>query len=270
MTTYMYGSRKLVGTRQAPLVTASDREIEVQTALGPLLDEIAENARLRPQKSPEASAYAEGGRLFTVESLFSSSECARLIDAAEAIGFGKTSYPKSYRGNLRLITVDHSLGQAVWLRLREHVPASVDLDGDVWLACGLNECWRLAKYHPGDRFGAHCDADFVRSDGERSMYTVNIYMNTVLPEHGGATRFYDARDRHDTRPPTLAVQPEVGLGVVFRQPPGEQLLHDGEELRGGYKFLFRTDVMYRRSKDHETLRPPSNGRDVQVVEGYAR
>ena len=33
----------------------------------------------------------------------------------------------------------------------------------------------------------HCDAAFERSDEERSLYTVNIYMNSVRPSDGGAT-----------------------------------------------------------------------------------
>lgn len=247
VTTYVHGSRQRVGKRDEPQVTPQDREIEVRTAWGPLLRE-EPNVRVRPEESVEAAAYAAGATLLIVEKLFSSSECMRLIDAAEAIGFGKTNYPKQYRGNLRLITVDQSLAETVWLRLRPLVPLSIEFEGHTWHACGLNECWRLAKYLPGDRFGKHCDAWFERNERECSFYTVNVYMNTVPREHGGATRFFDSnQQRGQEDPPTLSVQPEAGLSVVFRQPPGADLLHDGEELREGTKFLFRSDVMYRRA-----------------------
>jgi len=38
----------------------------------------------------------------------------------------------------------------------------------------MNECWRLSKYHPKDRFETHVDTCFLRSYDERSMLTVNI------------------------------------------------------------------------------------------------
>ena len=44
--------------------------------------------------------------MIIVPKLFSQDECARLIASGELIGFGKTDYPKNYRGNLRLISED--------------------------------------------------------------------------------------------------------------------------------------------------------------------
>ena len=80
------------------------------------------------------------------------------------------------------------------------------------------------------------------------MFTVNVYMNDVPREHGGATRFFpdETPSRFSPGEAVLSVQPEAGLGVVFRQPPGAELLHDGELLTGGTKYLFRSDVMYQR------------------------
>merc|ERR1719263_2269256 len=64
-------------------------------------------------------------------------------------------------------------------------------------------------------------------------------MNAVPPAAGGATRFFvmgDDGERTDEE--VLRVAPEPGLAVVFRQPPGEALLHDGEQLAAGVKLLF--------------------------------
>lgn len=123
----------------------------------------------------------------------------------------------------------------------------------VWRAVGLNERFRLAKYHPGARFGAHVDASFGRND-DQSLLTVNIYTNNVDEAHGGRTRFYAASAAHRAEPGDghvdLAARPEAGTAMVFLQSPQpEAPLHDGEVLTGGVKYLVRTDVMYRRVRD---------------------
>jgi len=46
--------------------------------------------------------------------------------------------------------------------------------------------------------------------------------------------------------PDIAVVPEAGRCLLFQQPPGQCYFHDGEELGSGCKYLFRSDVMYRR------------------------
>lgn len=88
-----------------------------------------------------------------VENVFSEGELAALLEvkecwkrsfdvhaqAAEEEGYGQTHYRKEYRGNLRLITTDESLAEAVWPRIRDSVPEYIDFDGDKWQAVGLNE-----------------------------------------------------------------------------------------------------------------------------------
>jgi len=177
---------------------------------------------------------------FLLEELFTRQECEALINSAESIGFGGTSYKKEYRGNLRLITTDAKLTAAVCERMEPCVPKTVTMNREMWDFVGLNECWRLAKYYPGDRFQQHCDAVFKRSQDEMSMYTVNIYMNADFT--GGNTRFYfSGKSVAD-----YEIQPKPGLCLVFRQPPGESYLHDGAEVTNGVKYLFRTDLMYRK------------------------
>jgi hypothetical protein len=209
-------------------------EIEVKTEWASCLESLA---NWRGGRVPR---QIQNHEVWLVDNVFSTHECASLLKQAESHGFGATNYPKSYRGNLRLIATDTSLTEAVWQRLRHLVPPTLILDGDTWDSCGLNECWRLAKYYPGDRFGQHCDACFDRSDDEMSMLTVNIYMNGGF--EGGSTRFYF----EDQNKASFAVSPSPGLCLLFRQPPGKAYYHDGEELLSGVKYLFRSDVMYRR------------------------
>eukprot|EP00854_Cymbomonas_tetramitiformis_P016567 gene16567-19678_t len=222
-------------THNASFSNAVPGEIKVDTQWGGVLTtvQIPVTAGICHPDFPEA---------FQVEDLFSEAECQHLLEKAEDFGFGKTEYPPSYRGNLRLITTDASLSAAVWERLKAVVPEQLVNHSGVWEAVGLNECWRLAKYRPGDQFKAHVDASFRKSYTEMSFFTVNIYMNGDF--EGGTTRFYKDPTA-DEKDPAFVVVPARGRCCVFRQPPGAQYLHDGELLASGVKYLFRTDVMYR-------------------------
>ena len=195
---------------------------------------------------------------FVIDHLFSNEECLRLIEMSELHGYGHTDYPQEYRGNLRLITTDMGLATKVWERLKPFVPFEItNDDGTKWRAVGLNERWRLAKYFPGDRFQRHCDASFQKSPTIESMFTVNIYMNAAF--EGGNTRFYyssfkkrkDLNDEEQKKRETIQceVVPEAGRCLIFRQPPGRCLLHDGEEVKSGVKYLFRSDVMYEQMNE---------------------
>jgi hypothetical protein len=181
---------------------------------------------------------------FLISNVFSRDECKSLIGTAESVGFGRTQYPHDYRGNLRLITVDKSLSTHVWHRIRSFVPPYVRHRDNWWIATGLNDHWRLSKYLPLDRFQAHCD-DAVNIHRElRSMFTVNIYMNDDFLD--GNTRFYESRESASRGDVYASVKPCYGLALIFRQPPDATYLHDGERVRSGLKYLFRSDIFYTR------------------------
>jgi hypothetical protein len=178
--------------------------------------------------------------IFVIDHVFSTAECEALIAAAECFGFGETNYPKDYRGNLRLITYDTSLATVVWERIQHLLPRDVQEFDLMYDVIGLNECWRLAKYNPGDRFEKHVDAYFEDHKTHRkSMFTLNIYMNDSFT--GGETTF------HLEAPATTAVQvrPQTGRCLIFRQPFQKRYLHEGERVLSGVKYLFRSDVMYK-------------------------
>jgi len=184
---------------------------------------------------------------FLLYNIFSKKECQSLIEAMEKLGFGKTPYPKKYRGNLRLMLHEKKVCDTLWNRMKTFVPEEVVSDGwrdqgkENWESCGLNDKLRCSKYYPGDVFGQHCDAAFIYSDLKRSHFTVNIYLNKEF--EGGCTRFFP----HDLINP-VSVHPEPGMALIFRQPPDQNLTHDGELVRGGLKYLLRTDVMYNKTK----------------------
>lgn len=191
---------------------------------------------------------------FCLYNVFTKEESKALICAMEKEGFGKTSYPKAYRGNLRLMLHEKNFAEILWNRMKSFVPNEVSSEGrsygskkrglkkretHAWKADGLNDKFRCSKYYPGDVFGQHCDAAFVHSDTRRSHFTVNIYMNNIFK--GGCTRFFPR-----TLKDSVDVKPEPGMALIFRQPPDKALTHDGEKVEEGLKYLLRTDIMYQR------------------------
>ena len=137
--------------------------------------------------------------------------------------------------------------------------------------CGASHCCLSLWCLTGDRFLCHCDEAYVPSVTSHakgsvatmSMISVNIYMNGGF--EGGRTRFF-LRDDFESQlkgvssggggvqyhvkeggvGPDVAVVPAAGRCLLFQQPPGQCYYHDGEQLGSECKYLFRSDVMYRR------------------------
>lgn len=109
----------------------------------------------------------------------------------------------------------------------------------LWEAVGCNTRFRFSKYFVGDRFQTHADSLCCFGRDRFSLLTVNIYLNDLAPGQGGETRFFLQRGGD----PVDAVRGQAGSLVLFRQ---ESVLHDGEALNSGLKYLMRTDVVYRK------------------------
>ncbi|AUX43224.1 2OG-Fe(II) oxygenase [Sorangium cellulosum] len=179
----------------------------------------------------ERTAYAEDLRIFTVSNLLSPEECAGFIRLAEGRGFeqapigGTNVIDLEVRNNGRLLLDDPTLAADLWERLAPWTPRS-------WgqhLAVGLNERFRFYRYSEGEYFNWHGDGSFVRSSGERSLFTAMIYLNDDF--EGGTTDFWGNR----------SITPRRGMALVFEH----RRLHRGAAVTRGCKYVLRTDVMYR-------------------------
>ncbi len=171
--------------------------------------------------------------IIVIPDFLSEAECAAHIAACEERGFeaamvttltGPARDP-SLRNNDRVIFDDLELAASVWERLESHVPVMI-AGRQAW---GLNERWRMYRYHPGQRFARHNDAAFRRANGEQSKLTLLLYLNEDF--EGGETTFVEG-----------AVTPKRGTALVFPH----ELLHAGTEVRSGVKYVLRSDVMYGR------------------------
>lgn len=108
-----------------------------------------------------------------------------------------------------------------------------------WTAIGVNERLRFYRYDVGQQFDWHRDGYFERDYGERSVLTFMIYLNEEFT--GGETTIegLTSAGLSDDK-----VVPKTGLALVFAHP----LLHKGEPVTEGRKYVLRTDVMYRLSE----------------------
>mmetsp|Transcript_13626 Transcript_13626/g.33056 ORF Transcript_13626/g.33056 Transcript_13626/m.33056 type:complete len:377 (-) Transcript_13626:147-1277(-) len=225
---------------------------------------------------------------WAVHDLLTDEECVYLQRNAEASGMHELSGP--LRQCTRAELHEPELAAAMWQRMRPHVPARVHVDSScpdglglpahdealhgIWEAVGLNPHMRIVKY-AGDgqgHFGPHRDAAYEPSRHERSLLTVNGYLNALPPGVGGATRLLrndlpihkDREGRLAIRSPEEDVEAsfrpdEAGCGLIFYHG----LMHDGEPLAEGAppKWLFRTEVMYRRDP---ASAPPSSAAEDEA------
>ncbi len=173
-------------------------------------------------------------QIFTVSNVLSSEECAEYIALTEKIGYtpagltmGQDQYfmAPNVRNNDRVILDDEARAAQLWHRIAEYIPVTID----GWTALGLNERLRFYRYDPGQRFAPHGDGSFMRQVGEMSLLTFMIYLNDGF--EGGETHFLE---------PDISVVPTAGMALCFRH----ELLHEGDWVIRGRKYVLRSDVMY--------------------------
>ena len=171
--------------------------------------------------------------LFTVPHVLSSAECRSYIETCEAKGFEPalilTASGQERRGdirsNSRVIIQSGEIANEWWSRLaRAKIPV---VNGRK--PVGLNSQLRFYRYDRGEEFGLHQDGHNETADGERSFFTLMIYLNEGF--QGGTTSF-----------PSLgmSITPQTGLALLFRH----EIEHEGSPVTAGRKYAVRTDVMY--------------------------
>ncbi len=172
--------------------------------------------------------------IFTLDEALTQAECRSLIAETEAIGYQAAPITTAFgpvlntevRDNTRVRVDDEARAEWLWERVAAHIPPEID----GWEVVGLNERFRFYRYEPNQYFRWHYDGHYQRSSGERSLLTLLVYLNEDM--EGGATQF-DMLG---------SVYPEEGLALVFEH----RILHQGNVVLEGTKYVMRTDVMYRR------------------------
>ena len=183
----------------------------------------------------------------TIEGFLSPAECESLVDASEGASYeaatvdtrGGPRMLGNLRNNDRVTTDDPVRAEWLWQRLRTAFPLE---HRGAFRAVGVNERLRFYRYGPGQKFDWHRDGTFPRGDGATSRFTFMVYLNEAC--EGGETLFRDLPiygDDGRSYPSELAVRPRTGMALLFHHP----LMHKGDTVREGVKYVLRTDVMYR-------------------------
>jgi len=183
---------------------------------------------------------------FSITSNFLSKEkCQELITLSESKGYDEAdiSYStgakvdKENRNNSRCLLRDENLRLELEQLILPFVPLTLPTIKPGGIIEQLNFLrlsgnFRFYKYETNQKFNKHRDGN-IKEEGGVSRITVLIYLNDV--EQGGETNICD---RMLDKP--LMVKPEEGKLLMFNH----SLLHSGEELLGGVKYVLRTDLIY--------------------------
>lgn len=213
-----------------------------------------------PRQPVERIDLFEDGRAFVLRNVLSHEECDAYMEMAAAMGMTSVQaggYEKRIRVCDRVSAASEALASEIFERIRPFV-ARIDLRSDdrprgipkqraraEWRPHGLNEMFRICRYKAGGHFQPHLDGGYERSATDRSMHTFMLYLNSSDEFEGGATRFFDDRQKAYREPDESSViaryVPRKGEALVFNS----ELLHDGETLRGpGQKWIMRSEVMF--------------------------
>ena len=166
--------------------------------------------------------------LWTVENVYSSKECDRLISLIEASAPTIATNNPMFRDQDRVIRDDPEISADLFRRLRPRIPSRM---GNFVLV-GLNERLRMYRYRSGQRFAPHMDRGYCPNDSQVTLHSVLVYLNADF--EGGETRFTEQLEH--------TVVPKTGMTVIFQH----KLTHEGCTVRTGTKYAMRTDVIYER------------------------
>lgn len=186
-----------------------------------------------------------------IDNFLSPEHCQSLINFSEKIGYtpADISFPKAqggprmiptYRNNDRVLHQSDVLRKLIETKLaaRNSIPTTytrqlTNTETATLKFVEVSDRFRFYRYGPGHFFKKHRDNSEQLENGI-SCITILIYLNTV--KDSGYTNLID-----NLLPNKIGVQPVTGRLLMF----DHCILHEGEELIEGDKYLIRTDLIYK-------------------------
>jgi hypothetical protein len=203
-------------------------------------------------------------RAFLLYNILTEDECQYIIEEAEKIGFNKVLGSEQYRLNYEMTVRSQKMSDAMWKRISNQIKTIILTPDDykqtiqgykvegLWEPVGFNTRWRVGKYFAGGHFGPHYDGSATVNDNLRSLKTFNLYLNGGLS--GGTTNFVkNTQSMLRNEDNLFAAQPEnisekivpvAGMALIFNH----YILHEGEGLLEGLKYILRSDIMFQRNE----------------------
>lgn len=198
------------------------------------------------------------GQVITIDHFFSDEFCSELITSFQRnIKLETTPLIKSReyspRVNDRVSLVDYSAADSLWQYFRYVLlnPLGIDdedlerITDEFTSARSLNPQLRVYRYTAGHFFGKHYDESVIcpiASDPSKkghTKWTLLIYLSGGDDLAGGATIFYP----EGRGVPPLKVNPRRGTALLHKH--GDDCLkHEGELVKGGEKWILRSDVTF--------------------------
>lgn len=212
----------------------------------------------------ESVAKENDDRAFLLYNILTEQECEYIISEAEKKGPKKVLGSDNYRNNSQVIFQSTSMSECMWERIKDQIKPILLEPGDykqtvegfklegLWEPYGFNTHWRISKYNEGGHFGPHYDGSTIFSSNLRSLKTFNLYLNGNFSK--GTTNFI--KDKQETYKNSqnqvvaeeenicYRVVPEAGMALIFNH----YILHEGENVVGGMKYIFRSDILFRRNE----------------------
>lgn len=175
-----------------------------------------------------------------IDNFLTNEECQALINTSEDKGYDEAdiSYSsgarmdKEYRDNMRCLYEDENFRLKLETLLEPFIPQKITYREKELNFLKVSGKFRFYKYNPGQKFKEHKDGN-IMEEGGISLYTILIYLNTA--EDGGETGIYDMAKSNK-----ILVKAETGKMLMFNH----SVLHTGEELKAGLKYILRSDLVY--------------------------
>lgn len=212
----------------------------------------------------ERRELAEVPGAFQLFNVLSKTECDRLINISEKLGFladAAVSLPRSVRHNDSLTwIVDEKTDGIIWQRIAHLMDDRQSIFSGS-KALGINARFRFYRYGEADYFKPHSDGSWPGSRIIGDELVANAYPDRysqmtfliLLSEdfQGGATRFLvnadDATQPAKRGDNVAHVDVRTPAGSILCFPHGMHPLHcihSSEPITAGVKYIIRSDVLF--------------------------